>query len=367
MHEAQEEIDEAFHRLRQVLEAIPTILSIEVIEQPGGARSGPDAVFIIATASSTRTVDVEAKSSGEPRFIREASFRLADAARVRPGTYGVAVAPYISPESRQILRSQGQGWFDLAGNCFLSFDGIHIEIEKANENPFGSKRKQKSVFSPKSGRILKVLLNERRPLKGNEVASRAHVSTAQVSKVREVLLDREWATSDAAGIRIVQPVAMLQAWREEREPPRLVAQGYTLYHGRALDTYLQTLFMKAAATPFNTVLLAGHSVARRVAPYSRTPGEFFYADRHGQELIREYLKLEPTEAGANVFIYEPDEDMMQLDSLALSPEPIRGTSLIQTYLDLSSMGDRDREAADYLFREKLARTLGVGAKESAHG
>lgn len=344
---------------------MPIVSDIEVIDELG--RGEPDALLRVTTPQGTQLIQIEVKASGEARYIREASFILTDRMKLHPGSYGVVIASYISPESRSILRQQHQGWFDLAGNCFLSFAGVHIDVEKASSNPFTTKRKQKSVFSPKSGRILKVLLTERAPLKGNEIASRAHVSQAQVSKVRETLIDREWAIADSTGIRILKPLALLEAWREEREPPVLAAQGYTLYHGRALDTHLQTLFMKAATASFSTLLLAGHSVARRVAPFARIAGEFFYADAHGINLVQEFLRLTPTESGANIFIYEPEDDMMQLDSIALAPQPIRGTGLLQTYLDLSAMGDRDREAADFLLTEKLGRMLTSQAQEGHRG
>jgi hypothetical protein len=358
------DLTEAIHRLRSTLEALPIVSDIEVYDEFVG---GPDAALRVTTPHGVQQIDLEVKHSGEPRHVREASFRLSDRAKARPSSYGVVIAPYLSPESRAILRGQGQGWLDLAGNCLISFAGLHVELEKANANPFVSRRKQRSVFSPKSGRILKVLLAERAPLRGNEIAGRAHVSAAQVSKVREILLDREWAVSDANGLRIVKPLAVLEAWREERDAPALIAQGYTIHQGRAFDTHTQTMFMKAATTPFSTLLLAGHSVARRIAPYARVAGEFFYADRHGVELIGEYLRLSPSEAGANVFIYEPEDDAMQLDSIPLVPEPVRGTGLIQTYLDLSTMGDRDREAADHLLKERLGRVLSARLETVRNG
>jgi hypothetical protein len=347
-----------------LLEAIPFVQEIDVEDELG--RGGPDALLSVTTSLGRQPIQVEFKPSGEARHIREASFLLTDRKRFYPDSYGVVIAPYISPESRNILRQQGQGWYDLAGNCFLSFSGIHVDVEKANTNPFTKKGKQKAIFSPKSARILKVLLAEGAPLKGNEIAARAHVSQAQVSKVRETLLDREWATANSAGIRVVKPLALVNAWREEREPPVLVAQGYTLEHGRALDTRLQTLFMKGEREPFCTMLMAGHSVARRVAPFARVAGEFFYADARGVELIAEFLKLSPSETGSNIFIYAPEDTMMQLDSIALEPEPVRGTGLLQTYLDLSAMGDRDREAADFLLQEKLGRMLTSQAQDSRH-
>jgi hypothetical protein len=350
-------LNEGFHGLRKALESLGPVQSIELPLEPHWGAYQSDATLIVETQLGKRRIEVEAKMSGEPRFIREASFVLSDLIKRRPGGYGVVLAPYVSPEARAILRAQGQGWFDLAGNCLISFDGIHLEMVKSDINPFSTKRKQRSIFSPKSGRILKLLLTESRPLKGIDIAARAHVSPAQVSKVREALLDREWATSDPSGLRIVQASAVLEAWRENRQPPTLIAQGYTLKHGKMLDAHLQTLFMKAQGTQYHTLLLAGHSVARRIAPYARVTGEYFYADKRGIELIDEFLQLDRVEDGANVFVYQPEDDMLSLDSIALKPEPLRGTGLVQTYLDLSSMGDRDREAADHLLTDKLAGRL----------
>ena len=347
-------LNEGFHALRRALEALAAVQSIDLPVEPWSRAHRATATLVVSTALGKRRIQVEARSSGEPRYIREASFVLGDLLKHQPGAYGVVLAPYISPEAREILRREGQGWFDLAGNCLISFDGIHVEIIRSDVNPFNTKRKQRSIFSPKSGRILKLLLTEPQPIKGVDIASRTHVSTAQVSKVREALLDREWATSDSDGIRIVRPAAVLQAWREGRAPPVLMAQGYTLMHGKALDAHIQTLFMKAQTTQYHTLLLAGHSVARRIAPYARVAGEYFYADRRGAELIDEFLHLERSDQGANVFIYQPEDDMLSLDAIFLKPEPLRGTGLVQTYLDLSSMGERDREAADHLFKEKLA-------------
>jgi hypothetical protein len=353
----QEMLEKGFHALRTALEGLSVVTAIDVPMEPHLRAHRSDATLLVETTVGRQRIEIEAKTSGEPRFIREASFVLSDLQRSRPGCYGIVLAPYISPESREILRRQGQGWFDLAGNCLIRFDGVHLEIVKTDFNPFSTKRKQRSIFSPKSGRVLKLLLSEARPLKGIDIASRTRVSAAQVSKVREALIDREWAVSDTQGLRISQPAAVLEAWRESKEPPKLLAQGYTLKYGKSLDTYIEMLFMKAQTQQYQTLLLAAHSVARRVAPFARVSGEYFYVDSRGLELIQEMLSLEKTEEGANVFIYEPDDDMLTLDAMALKPEPLRGTGLIQTYLDLSSMGERGREAADHLLASKSPQLL----------
>lgn len=343
-----------------MLELVPSISELEIHHDPEIGLSRPDAAVTVHTPFGKRDLLIEAKSSGEPRFIREASFRLRDwkERRKEVPTYGLVMAPFISPESREILRKEGQGWFDLAGNCLLSFDSIHIEVVRADTNPFGNKRRQKSLFSPKSARILRLMLSEPGPWKGTELSARAKVSVGQVSKVREVLLDNEWATTDSTGLRIVRPGALLEAWRDSRkDEAKILLNGYSLQQGKLLETHLQILFEKVQRTSYATVLLASHSVARRIAPFARSSGEYFYADRKGLELITDELRVEPVESGANIIVYELEDDLMALDGIPLKPEPLRGTSLIQTYLDLSTMGERGREAADHLYKEKIGPHL----------
>lgn len=345
--------------LTKALGRLPAVEEVDVHGELLLNRSGSDALLSVHTASGIRHIQIEAKSSGEPRFIRDASFRLRDWATHRgEPSYGMVMAPFISPESREILRKENQGWFDMAGNCLISFDGIHLEIAKTDLNPFSQKRKQRSLFSPKAGRVLRLLLSEPGPWKGTDLVSRTRVSAGQISKIREALLDREWASATQEGLRISQPAAILEAWKDSPgRSPKLAVSGYSLLSGKSLDAHLQILFSKATKTPYATVLLAAHSVARRVAPYARVTGEFFYADKKGVELIKETLQMEPSEHGANIAIYEPEDDLMSLDSISLQPEPLRGTSLIQTYLDLSGMGDRAKEAASFLYDEKIAPKL----------
>lgn len=353
------DFDIGFAELRQALEAIPAVESLDIHYDPQLGRSRPDAAITVYTSSGKRHLLIEVKSSGEPRFIREASFRLRDSAKMQTEpTYGVVMAPFISEEGREILRREQQGWFDLAGNCLLSFDSLHFEVARTDTNPFAEKRRLKSPFSPKTARVLRVMLSEPGPWKGVELASRAKVSVGQVSKVRELLLDHEWAMADAEGLRIVRPAALLEAWRSaRRQPQKLLLNGYTLQQGKALDTHLQILFERAQRTSYATVLLAAHSVARRIAPYARVAGEYFYADAKGLEMIQEQLRPEAVDHGANVMVFAVEDELMVLDSIPLEPEPLRGTSLIQTYLDLSALGERGKEAADFLFKEKLKPQL----------
>ena len=64
-----------------------------------------------------------------------------------------------------------------------------------------------------------------------ELADKAQVSLGQVSNVRRALIDREWATAEAGeGLRLTQPDALLDAWRDDGlHPPSIALRGCPSY------------------------------------------------------------------------------------------------------------------------------------------
>ena len=102
---------------------------------------------------------VEVSSLGQPRQIRASVTRLNEIRRELPGAHPVAAAVYIGPQSARILKSNGLGFVDLSGNCYLAFENVLIEKEgKRNVRP--STRPLRSLFAPRATRVVRVLLIE---------------------------------------------------------------------------------------------------------------------------------------------------------------------------------------------------------------
>lgn len=180
--------------------------------------------------------------------------------------------------------------------------------------PPAARREQRSLFAPKSARILRVMLNDpSRAWKVVELAEHAGVSLGQVSNVRQALLDREWGgTGGGKGFSIAAPQAVLDAWRQAYRPPRASRRRhYTLLHGAVLDAALRAVFAEAGDR--GKLLFASFSAARWLAPFARVAGEFFYADAHGEELLKKHLRLEPASRGENVVIDRPRDDGVYFD------------------------------------------------------
>ena len=89
-----------------------------------------------------------------------------------------------------------------------------------------------------------------------------------------------------------------------------------------------------------------------MAPYGRTGTQYFYADDAGLERLHTVLKLSSVSKGENVVVTLLKDPGLFRDTVEPAPSAIC-TSPVQTYLDLAAAGERGREAADHLRREKL--------------
>ncbi len=78
----------------------------------------------------------------------------------------------------------------------------------------------------------------------------------------------------------------------------------------------------------------------------------FYTDKEGLERLQSTLKLSPIAKGENVVVAVLKDPGLFRDAVEPAPGAFC-TSPVQTYLDLADAGERGREAAEHLRREKL--------------
>ncbi len=351
---------QALAKLRALLKPVPFVsLGSQSAEPEFAAGSWrPDIAIDLQADGDAWTLICEIKADGQPRYVRGAALQLRDyVQRFAPAdaharAYPVVMAPFISPASAEICKEAGVGFADLAGNCHLAFGRVYIE-KSASENPFRKRRLQRSIFSAKSARLLRLLLAEpHRPWRVAQLAENAQVSLGQVSNLRQRLLAEEWAVVEKGGLRISKPRELLAAWRlAYRLEPAASESCYTLLHGQTLEKALRNALAQAGNGEH--ALLASYSAGRWLAPFARVASLYLYADAQGEAVLREQLKLEPPGKGANVSLMRPKDEGVFLDRVEAA-EGIWCTSPIQTYLDLAVSGERAAEAAEHLFNERIA-------------
>lgn len=157
------------------------------------------------------------------------------------------------------------------------------------------------------------------------------------------------ATTD--GLTLTQPKALLEAWREEYAPLAVSKKRlYTPLHGRELEDALQVVMSVANAS--GAALLSSFSAAAWIAPYARTSRLFLYADELALQSLTTSLSLVSSAKGENVVV-TVIEDLGVLNDCIVEGDGMLCTSPVQTYLDLWIAGERGREAAEHLRRERL--------------
>ncbi len=303
---------------------------------------------------------IEMKSNGAPQFVRSAIYQLNsyvahslqfrhadDSRRLIP----MVVSPYLSPESRAICKAHNVAYLDLFGNAHLTFDSVYIDRAVAGK-PKSETRALRSIFTPKAGAILRVMLRDPgRAWRVANLAETANTSLGHVSNVRKALFEREWIKQQDDGGVLAKPDALLKTWRENyRRPSGHRITGYTHLHGEQLEKRLLGALNSYPQNP--RAIYSFHSAAQWIAPYGRDGTYNFYSDETGVQTLTEALRLASVAKGSNVVIRVLKDESLFDDAIEPRPD-IFCTSPIVTYFDLWNGNDRDREAAEYIARESF--------------
>lgn len=337
----------------QIEESIETILSqVPFVRLKGWKRGAPlqgrrvDLVLDLMAGRERWRVLVEAKGSGEPRLIRGAIQQLRtclSGAR----TYGVVAAPYIGPRSREICKEEGVGFVDQAGNCRLAFGQVFIE-RQGFSNPKVERRPLRNLFTPKASRVLRVLLEEaERSWQVQAMAQKAQVSLGLAFKVKQRLLDLEYAREEDKGLRLTRPEELLRQWAEnysylKSSPLDCFASGELPEIERTLADYCRKNKIRYAFTLF--------SGAARTAPFARYSRGFAYAESDAAKLAKA-LGWKPVPSGANFTILNPFDEGLFYAARRVNGETV--ASDIQLYLDLAGYKGRGEEAATFILEQRL--------------
>jgi hypothetical protein len=352
--ESMKEIDlGAQQALQSLLSHIPNLQIKSIRSESADQSYQIDFVVHFSYGGTDRTLLCEVKPSGQPRYVRAALHQLRNyLAHARQPAIPVLIAPYLSPQARALCVEDGAGYLDLQGNARIAFDSVFIE-RIISDAPPAERRELKSLFKPKSAQVLRVMLRDpHRSWRVADLAEAARVSIGHVSNVRKALHAREWLEVSEEGMFLRDPNALLDAWRKEYELPSGKRLGfYTALHGASVQDAVRHVLGTERDT--GKAILSSFSAAQWIAPYGRSGSQHFYADTKGVENLTRALNLSPASKGENVVIVVPKDEGLFIDSDEPSPG-IVSTSPVQTYLDLSAMGERGAEAADHLRREKLA-------------
>jgi len=340
---------EAIERIDDVLRRVPMISDI-VTQQVAGPDDGADFKIDARIGGMPIRLLVEVKSDGQPRSVKNAVWGLHYyTQRHFDDAYPIIVAPYLSERSRGICDEARVGYLDFEGNCKIAFAGVFIE-KSVPTKPKIARKASGGLFTPKASRVLRTLLRDPdRSWKVQDLADDTGVSIGQISNVRRALIDGNWIPPEAQGVHLNDPSQLLHAWRNSYQRPKGDRLGfYTPLHGEALAKALR----ETSLSNSGSIVAAAATAAQWLAPYLRSPTETFYVDDVGLRTLRERLALTPRDRGGNVDVTVVSDQGVFLDRIEPAPQ-IWTTGIVQTFLDLATLGERGQEAAEHLRRKLL--------------
>lgn len=338
---------QAENALRQCLGEVPFV-QIEGIRKESSAGSVRIDFAVDLTVSGRKQVlAAEVKRNGQPKAAREAINILLRWISINTGAYGVFVAPYISPQTREICSQEGVGYCDFAGNCRLTFGGVYIE-KSGNPNPLSEKRDLRSLYSPKASRVLRVLLNiPRKNWKIQDLAREAEVSLGQAANVKKLLDDRELIEKTEEGFTLKEPFSLLSEW----------SGNYVFRKNRVKDFYslksipeIEAGIAEVCEQNKINYAFTGFSGAARFTPSVRYQRVMAYVDADEDQLSG-LFQFKEVSSGANVTILIPYDAGVYYG--VTEKEGSRVASPVQLYLDLTGFKGRGEEAANAILEEVI--------------
>lgn len=351
MQRAQRELSEYRRRLIDLLADVPLVrLSEKRKRKRRPSDAAPDLSIDVVAGGERRELIVEAKSSGEPRFIRGAIQQLQSHLPISTPAYGIVAAPYLGDRAQEICREARVGFLDLAGNCRLAFGSIFIE-RQGFPNPTVERRPLRTLFAPKATRILRVMLVEpKRGFQLQTLAKLAGVSLGLAFKVKQRLLDLDYASEERDGLRLTRPEDLLREWARnynfgKHEAVECYAMGEVAETEHQLAAWCAEKRVPYAFTQF--------SGAVRVAPFARYLRSTAYVLTDPRTLA-ERLQWKIVPSGANVLLLRPFDDGVLYGSREVTGD--RVVSNVQLYLDLANQGGRGEEASTFLLEQRLRPT-----------
>ena len=343
------EVIEAFApRFRNFLNDVGGTLK-EVRRAPLPAH--PDLLIDAEIRGKQIRLVAEVRAQGEPRYVRQAVDQLRDLMAHYPGAYPIVVAPYISDPTADLLRRKEVGYFDLAGNALIDAGPLYIRLF-GKPNPKPAKKNLRSLFAPKTSRLIRVLLtNPGRTWHLQDLAAEAVVSMGLASRLKKRLTDLEFLRETTGGISLAKPGDLLDLWAKEYSYQKNeILKYYSPSSPAEVEAHL-SYFARLQRIRYGLTMLSG---ASRVAPVVGYNFASFYFSGSTPELELE-LRLKPDKSSANVWVLRPYDEgvfygVQTVDTLSV-------VSNVQLYLDLIhnyQEGGRGGEQATAI-RERLLR------------
>ena len=295
---------------------------------------------------------LEWKRSGSLSHVAIAIHRLARAKHsFSHDVVPLLAVPYMGRAAQEHCGKANVSWLDLSGNARIIAPGIFYQ-NLGNPNRYRRAGRPETAFGPRGARIARrLLIGPAKVIRQRTLAANTGLDEGHTSRVVGKLLETGLVERGQGGIRVTDPEALLDAWREDyRFDRHHVLRGHISARGG--DELIHSV----------TEILS-----RTEEPYAATalPAAWLWTRYAGFRLSTVYLQIPPTaglkkdlgfreeERGANTWLVVPNDEGV-FDGVEVI-DGIPCVHPVQAYVDLKDHPERATEAATQLRKQLFQR------------
>ena len=323
---------------------VDPVSELEAREDVAISEGGADLVI----SHGKQRFAVECRASGQMASVILAARRARKYAEARK-QIPLVVVPFMGEVGQRLCEEEGVSWFDLSGNAHLVTPGLRIQIE-GKPNQFKQAGRPKSLFAPKSARIVRwLLMKNDQAFTQRELARLCGLDEGFTSRVVRGLEDQQLIARSAGGaVSVTDCGTLLDAWREVYDfSKNTIVRGHV--PARSSDDVLRQLAekLKQDKMEYAATGLAGAWLQSGFAGFRLVT---LYVAELPSDAQRQRLGFHEIERGENVWLVQPaDSGVFQGVEFR---ESIACVHPVQVYLDLKNQPERSVEAA-----QELRKTL----------
>lgn len=274
-----------------------------------GVQDVDSTIVIKAPNGTYASAAVEERQSISPRAVVDLLPPLAQTVRTLSGNVPLlAVAPWLSKRTQELLAEQRINYIDMTGNSLLRLDNptLYIQTQGSARNPAPKKRGRAQLRGAKAARLIRLLADVRPPYGVRELAAATNLAPGYVSRLldtlyREALIER----SPRGPVESVDVPGLLRRW----------ANSYDVFKTNGAETFVAPAGIDRLLPRLvedsgdgTRIAITGSFAAARLAPVASPTLLLAYCD--SPSLLARDLDLLPADEGANVALLRPFDSIV---------------------------------------------------------
>ena len=347
---------------------LPAVRIAQVRQEP---ERPFDLSFELTSGTNRILVFGEIRQAPSPKVLAEIGPWIQRMKALKPDAAFAVVAPGLSSQAQAYCVANAIDFLDLAGNISIQVPGKftlqRLGRRSPERNQPSDSSRSMNVFSGRSSRVLRVLLEKPRVWSLTDIAKELAaegkrvqqifrqpiefaISQGSISKALSSLEEQLWIRRQGSAVLVPEPRRLLVEWAEkykERYRWRL-RSSFELPNpfGSGVSRINQGLQEEFAGVYAFTAAAA----ASLIAPFVELDRvDIFLGSEERGARLRELTEREST--GPKLRLIYPYDNGVFLYSMREDGVPI--VSNLQTYLDLYARGGRDLKQADYLLSNAI--------------